>query len=69
MCSGFGCVRGVSTAHDGRERVGWDGLSIRGGSENGRIRPEVLLPQPLCPEETQSQGSSEDILGRQGCSG
>ena len=41
-------------------------LSIRGGSENGRIRPKALQLRPLSLEEAQSLGSS---MGGQGSPG
>lgn len=52
VLSDFVCVRGVHAGPDGGQReIGWDALSIRGGSENGGLRPKSLQPQPLFLEE------------------
>ena len=45
----------------GREKMGWDALGDGGGSENGRIRPEGLQPQPHFLRQAPSCG----ILGGQ----
>lgn len=37
----------------GRERMGWNVLSITGTPENSTIRPEALLPWPLLPQEAR----------------
>lgn len=51
MLCDFRCVGGVSVGpNGGGEKMGWNVVSVRCGSENGRIRPKVLQPLPLFPE-------------------
>ena len=47
------CVGAISVGPDGRvrERRAWEALSLRGGSENGRVPRETLLWQALLQEE------------------
>lgn len=40
-----------------RERMGWGALRVKGGSGNGRIRPETLQRPPLFPGETWSHST------------
>lgn len=44
--------------------MGWDPLRIRGGSENGGIRPQALQPQPPFPQEAPSPGTSGHLRGQ-----
>lgn len=44
--------------------MGWDPLRIRGGSENGGIRPQALQPQPHFPQEAPSPGTSGHLRGQ-----
>ena len=48
----FRCVEAVNVVLI-EVRKGWAGeaLSIRSGSEDGRVRSQVLLPRPLIPAE------------------
>ena len=73
-----GCAVWLWVCVEGRSKCGPKGgagrrwanaLSKRGGSENGRIRPRLFLPQLLFPEEAPSPGISVIALGQQGHAG
>lgn len=70
-----GCAVWLWVCVEGRSKCGPKGgsgrrwanaLSKRGGSEKGRIRPKLFLPQLLFPEEAQSLGILVSLLGQQG---
>lgn len=43
----FVCSNKCGTRQTGRMRVGWDALSVGGGSEDGKISPKMLLWLPF----------------------
>lgn len=65
----FGCVEGISVCPDGGAGRVWNGLGLRGRLKNDRIKPKVLLPPPLFPEEAWSHRIIRVLWGQQRCLG